>query len=160
MDTLSSAAFAFAPKGRSLRDRAAPLRERNSSEFDGDGFYFGVVGEAVFAEFAADAGLLEAAERGGGVEDVIAIHPDGAGADAVGDGVGFGDVLGPDGGGEAVERFVGALDDFADVLEFENGHYRAEDFFLRNLHVVLHVGENGGLDKVALVANAIAAGDE
>jgi len=45
--------------------------------------------------------LLVAAEGGCGVEDVVAIDPDGAGADAVGDGVGFGDVFGPYGGGQA-----------------------------------------------------------
>jgi len=31
---------------------------------------------------------------------------------------------------------------------------------LRDLHVVLNVGENGGLDEVAFFSDAIAAGDE
>jgi len=31
---------------------------------------------------------------------------------------------------------------------------------LRDRHVVFHVGENGRLDEVALVANAIPTGDE
>ena len=72
----------------------------------------------------------------------------------------LGDVLGPDCGGQAVHRFVGALDDFVDVLELQDGHYRAEDFFLRDLHVVLHIGENGRLDEISFVAYAISAGDE
>ncbi len=67
---------------------------------------FGVVVEGGFAEFAADAGHLVTAEGGGGVEDVVAVDPDGAGAEFVGDLVGFGDVFGPDGGGEAVEALV------------------------------------------------------
>src|SRR5882757_8949541 len=113
----------------------------------GHGFDFGVVGEAVFAEFAANAGLLEAAEGSRSVEHVVAVDPDGAGANRVRDGVGLGDVLGPDRGGQAVHIFVGALDDFAEVRELENGHDRAEDFFLGDLHVVLHVRENGGLDE-------------
>src|SRR6266436_9403681 len=94
--------------------RAAPLRVI-SSELDGNGFYFRIVGQAVFAEFAADAGLLESAEWSAGVEDVVAIHPHGAGADAVSDGVSLGDVFGPHRGGEAVGRFIGAFDDFAGV---------------------------------------------
>jgi len=34
--------------------------------------------------------------------------------------------------------------------------FRAEDFFLRDLHVVLNVGENGGLDEVPLSADTVA----
>ena len=51
-------------------------------------------------------------------------------------------------------------DDFVDIFEFEDGHDRAEDFFLSDLHVVLNIGENGGLDEVAFVADTIAAGEE
>ena len=52
--------------------------------------------------------MLESAKGSGGVEDVVAIHPDGAGADAIGYGVRLGDVLSPDGCGESVNVFVGA----------------------------------------------------
>jgi len=59
---------------------------------------------------------------------------------------GLGDVFGPDGSGQAVEGFVGALDYFVDVLEFQDGHYRAEDFLARS-SCVLNVGETVGSMK-------------
>src|SRR3954463_13542630 len=92
-----------------------------------DGFYFRVIAQRVFAEFAADAGHFEAAEGGGGVEDVVAVDPDGAGLELGGHAVGLADVAGPDGGGEAVHAAVAALDDVVDVLERDDGHDGAED---------------------------------
>src|SRR4051812_48250361 len=67
-----------------------------SVERDGHGLQLGVVVEGLLAQLAADAGHLEAAEGGGGVEDVVAVDPDGAGPEAVGDRVGLADVAGPD----------------------------------------------------------------
>src|SRR5215510_10471980 len=107
----------FAPRLRTFVSAVFALLTRKDKcfvhellvKFDGDGFYFGVISEAVFAEFAADAGLLESAEWGRGVKHVVAVHPYGAGAHAVGNGVGFRDVLGPNGSGEAVDIFVSAL---------------------------------------------------
>ncbi len=131
-----------------------------SAHGNGDGFDFGVVAEGVFAEFAADAGHFEAAEGGGGVEDVVAVDPDGAGFEFGGDAVGLGDVFGPDGGGEAVHVFVAAGDDFVNVFEFDDGEDGAEDFFLGDFMVVLDVREDGRFDEVAFVADAVAAGDE
>src|SRR5690606_9547726 len=58
----------------------------------------GVGVEAAFAEFAADAAHLEAAEGGGSVEDVVAVDPNGAGLDFRGQQVGLGDVARPDSG--------------------------------------------------------------
>jgi hypothetical protein len=71
--------------------------------------------QAVLAEFAAHAGLFEAAEGRRGVEDVIAVDPDRARADVVGDGVRLADIAGPDGGGQSVVGAVGALDDIVDA---------------------------------------------
>jgi hypothetical protein len=50
------------------------------------------------AHLAAPAGLLVPAERQGRVEDVVAVDPDGPGAQLLRQGVGLGDVLGPDPG--------------------------------------------------------------
>ena len=50
------------------------------SELDGDGFDFGVIVECFCSHFAAPARLLEAAEGESGVENVVAVDPDGAGA--------------------------------------------------------------------------------
>src|SRR3954468_18875631 len=124
-----------------------------------DGFYFGVVAQGVFAEFAADAAHFEAAERGGGVEDVVAVDPDGASAELGGEAVGFGDVAGPDGGGQAVHGAVTAGDHFVDVLEGDDGHDRAENLFAGDFHFIFDVGENCRLDEVALLADALAAGE-
>src|ERR1700688_3793738 len=91
-----------------------PFSRPRRLELNRYGFYFRVVGESIFAELAADARLLESAKRRGSVEDVIAVHPHRSGAYVVGDGVSLSDVLSPNCGGQPVERFVRALDDFTD----------------------------------------------
>src|SRR5690348_3195772 len=63
---------------------------------------FGVGLEGLVAHLTAPAGLLVPAERQGRVEDVVAVDPDGPGAELLRQGVGLGDVLGPDPGAEAV----------------------------------------------------------
>src|SRR4051812_44739656 len=108
--------------------KPTPRGGTRSLECNGHGLCFGVGFEAFFAEFAAVAGHFVAAEGGGGVEDVVAVDPDGAGAELGGEGVGFGDVAGPDGGGEAVGGGVGAGGDFVERLELEHGHDGAKDF--------------------------------
>src|SRR6202166_3197676 len=121
------------------------------------GFYFRVVGESIFAQFAPNPGLFKSAKRRGSIENVVAVYPHRSGAYVVGYRVSFGDVVGPNRGGQAVERFVGALNDFTDILEAKDGHDRAENFFLRDLHVVVHIGEHRGLNEKSLVADTIAA---
>src|SRR5262245_52825870 len=64
---------------------------------DGDRLELGVVFQRRFAELAADSAGLVAAEGSRGVEDVVAVDPDGAGAEAFGDRVGLLDVARPDG---------------------------------------------------------------
>src|ERR1019366_6674319 len=81
----------------------------DSSERDGDGFDFGVVVEDFFAHFAAPTGLLVSAERQRGVEDVVAVDPHGAGAQAARHLVGKAEVLRPHGGGQPEDSVVGAL---------------------------------------------------
>lgn len=63
-----------------------------------------------------------------------------------------------DGGGQAVVGVVGELEGLRLVLELGDGADGAEDLFLHDLHVGADVGEDGGLDEVALVAVAGAAG--
>ena len=64
--------------------------------------------------------------------------------------MGLVDVARPDGGGQAVERAVAALDHLVDVLELQDAHHRPEDLVPGDRHLVLHVGEDGRLDEVAL----------
>src|ERR1700722_3521818 len=124
-----------------------------------DGFYFGVVFEGFVAHFAAPAGLLVAAERKSGVEDVVAVDPDGAGAELVGDLVGFLDVARPDACGEAVDGVVGFFHDFVEIGEGSRDDDGAEDFLLHDFHIFGGVDEDRRLDEVALVTVAFAAGD-
>lgn len=62
-----------------------------------------------------------------------------------------------DGGGKAIGGGVAQTDRVGFVLEFRNRTHGAEDFFLHDLHVFLHVGEDGRLDEVALFAVALSA---
>jgi hypothetical protein len=65
-----------------------------------------VIVERLLAKTAA----LEPAERGGGIEDVVAVDPHGSRTHAIGDGVGLADVSRPDRRGQAVVSAVGPLD--------------------------------------------------
>jgi hypothetical protein len=62
----------------------------------GDGFDFGVGPEGLVAHSRSPAGLLVPAERQCRVEHVVAVDPDCAGPDLLGQGARRGDVLGPD----------------------------------------------------------------
>src|SRR5277367_5438097 len=39
-------------------------------------FHFGVIPQRIFAKFPADAAHFETTKRSGGIEDVVAVHPD------------------------------------------------------------------------------------
>src|SRR5207253_6049259 len=119
---------------------------------------FGVGLEGLVAHLAAPAGLLAPTERQGRVEDVVAVDPDGPGADLLGQGVGLGDVPGPDPGAQAVAGVVRLGGDLVQAAERLGHHDRAEDLLADDLHVRTGVGDDGGLDEVALVAEAAAAG--
>src|SRR5262245_17517856 len=113
--------------------------------------------QGVLAQFAAVSAHLVAAEGGGGIEDIVAVDPDGAGAQAVGDAVRLGDVAGPDGGGQAEMGLVAAFHHLVGVLEREHVHHWAENFVAGDFHLILDVVEDRRLDEVALVADAITA---
>src|ERR1700678_1498012 len=94
--------------------RWGSLRNRSPTACDelklyGDSLNFCVLLQSVLAEFAADSGLLEAAERGARIEDVVAIHPNRARTDAVRDRMSFLDVARPDRRRETVGGAIGAL---------------------------------------------------
>src|SRR5450755_4636919 len=89
------------PGGRSGPPGAAWLK------LGGDGLDLGVVVQHLVAHLTAPAGLLVAAERQRGVEHVVAVDPDRAGPELLGQGVRLGDVPGPDAGPEAVFAVVG-----------------------------------------------------
>lgn len=135
---------------------ASSLTEHGAASADGDGLALGVVGKGSLTKLAADTRLLEATEGQGGVEPVVAVDPDGTSLEGVGDADGGVDVLGVDGGGETVAGVVAEGDDLSLVLELGDGADGAENLLLHDLHVGADVGEDGGLDEVALVAVAVA----
>src|SRR2546429_9070546 len=77
------------------RHGTEPLAPDLRLQLHGDCLDFGILLQPVFPEFPADAGLLESPERRGGVENVIAVHPDGARANRVGDRVRLADIPRP-----------------------------------------------------------------
>ena len=86
-------------------------------QLGGNGFDFGVGLKGLVTHLAAPAGLLVAAERQCRVEHVVAVDPDGAGSELLGQGVGLGDVAGPDARAEAVFAVVGDTGDLIQVGE-------------------------------------------
>lgn len=94
------------------------------------------------------------------MKGVVGVDPDGTSLQGVGDLNGGVEVGGVDGGGETVCGVVADADGFFLGLELCDGADGTEDFFLHNGHVVLDVGEDGGLDEVALVALALTTGDD
>ena len=91
------------------------------------------------------------------VEDVVAVDPDGAGAKARGDLVGFVDVARPNAGRETVFGVVGLGDQVVDIAERNGGDDGPENLFSDNFHFVVGVHEHGRLDEVAFIALPAAA---
>ena len=134
------------------------LTKQSIAETDADSLRLSVVSQSVLAQLAADTGLLVAAEGQLVVKGVVGVDPDGAGAERARDLDGGVEVLGVHGGGEAVGGVVAELDGLLLGLELSDRADRAEDLLLHDLHVLGDVGEDGGLDEVALVALALATG--
>src|SRR5262249_55610054 len=85
--------------------------------------------EGLHAELAAEAGLLEAAERRRGPDRAVRVDRQDAGLDSAGDADGAGAVPRPDRAGGAVRR-VGRLGHRVGlVVERDDGDDRAEDVF-------------------------------
>lgn len=91
------------------------------------------------------------------MQHVVLIDPDGPRAKRIRDPDGGVEVLGVQGSSKAEGSGVAQTDRVGFVLEFCNRTHGAEDFFLHNLHVFLHVGEDGGLNEVAFFAVALSA---
>src|SRR5262245_26805521 len=76
---------------------SAAARRRRPRQFDGYGLDLGVVLQGGLAVLPAVTGHLEAPEGRRGIDDVVAVHPDGARLDGPGERVGLVDVLRPNG---------------------------------------------------------------
>src|SRR2546423_5703100 len=69
-----------------------------------------IVVQRLAPQISPEPGELVAPKRGGGVIEVVRIHPDGPSLDRAGHAVRLRDVSGPDPRREAVQRAVGELD--------------------------------------------------
>src|SRR5215469_3430858 len=124
----------------------------------GDRLDLRVVIEDVVAHFPTPARLLVAAEWQRSVEDVVAVDPHGAGADLLGERVRLGDIAGPYSGAKPVRGVVGLCGDLVEAAELLGDDHGPEDLLADDLHVWSGVGEDGGLDEVAPVAEPAPAG--
>src|SRR6266852_7014650 len=108
----------------------------------GDGLDLEIFFQAVFAPFAAVAGLLVAAKRRGAVVR-NALQVDVAGAQLAADLAGAFDGVGGDVTGETIRRVVGDPHRVGFILGAEDGENGAKNFLARNRHLVGDVGEDG-----------------
>jgi hypothetical protein len=109
-------------------------------------------------KLASDTALLEATEWQLPVERVVCVDPDSSGLERVRHLDGCVEVRCVDCGSETVVGVVTDRDGILLGLELGDGAHGAEDLFLYNLHVLGDVGEDGGFDEEALVADTLAAG--
>jgi hypothetical protein len=124
-------------------------------QLNGNRLVLCVVGEGCLAEFSSNSTLFVSSEWKLVVEHVIAVHPDCAGLESVGNAEGGVEVLGVDSGSETVSGVVGEVKDLSLVLELGNSADGAENLLLHDLHVGADVGEDGGLDEVTLVTETL-----
>lgn len=103
---------------------------------------------------------LEATEGQLPVKSVVCVDPNGTSLEGVGDLNGGVEVGCVDGGSKTVCGVVAHADGVFLGLELGDRADGTEDLFLHDGHVVLDVGEDGGLDEVSLVALALTAGDD
>src|ERR1700758_3097940 len=106
---------------------------------------------------ATPARLLKAAERHSRVENVIAVDPHGTSTQLRGGCVGFVNVARPDGGSKPVDVVVRSANQVITSLEWNGGDHRSEDFFADNLHLLVGIYKDRGLDEVTLRSVTLSA---
>ena len=85
------------------------------------------------------------------MKSVVCVDPHCSGLERIGNLDGSLQVAGVESGSETICGRVANLNDLFLGLELGNCAYWAENLFLLNLHVLGNVGEDGGLNEVALV---------
>ena len=116
--------------------------------------------EALAAELAAEAGLLEAAEGAGVVVGQRVVDPDGAGAQLAHAADGALEVGGVDVGAEAELGAVGELDRLVERGDGDDRGDRAEGLLAQQGAVGGGAGDDGGGEEVAALGAAAVAADE
>src|SRR5215217_3499808 len=126
--------------------RSAPT---HALEVDCHVFGLQVLFDAFRAAFAAEAGVLDTAEGGGGVGDHALVEAYHAGLETLADAQGPLKVAGVDVGHEAVFCVVGGCYGLLFRIEGGDRGHGAEDFLLEERRVVGDVVEDGGAVEVA-----------
>ena len=119
------------------------------AERDVHGLLVGVEVDRAVAALVAEAGRLDAAERGAEVAHVVRVEPHHAGLDRLREVVRALEVVRPDVGGEAVLRVVRERERLFVGVERGDRDDRAEDLLLEDPRVGRDVGEHGRRDEVA-----------
>src|SRR5262249_55455820 len=111
--------------------------------------------QAPRAELPADAGLLVAAERGRGGDQVVVVDPNRAGPQTRGDRQRARDVPGPDAARQTVDRVVRDPDGILDRLVADHREHRPEDLLLGDPHPVVDLAEDRRLYVAAAGRRAL-----
>src|SRR6202049_5109277 len=133
---------------------AVILRNRGANSLD-----LGVLLEDLVTHLAAPTGLFVSAEREGGVKHVVAIDPNGSGAEHARDLVSFLDVASPHTGGQTVDRVVCLRGNFLDIAERNRGDHGTENLFPHHFHFFVGVHQDRGLYEVTFVPVSRSSGD-
>src|SRR6266568_3278701 len=90
------------------------------------------------------------------LKHLVAVDPDGAGAQSRGKAMRLAQIIGPDATAQTVHGLVGLWQHVLDVLKRQGYQHRAKDLFLHHPHVLLDIHQHGGLEKVALLTVPLA----
>src|SRR4029453_10700769 len=121
---------------------AAPPAHQAGSEVHGDVLGLQVLGDALGAALAADAGLLDPAEGGGRVRDQALVEADHARLQPLDDPERALQVAGVDVGDQPELGIVGGRDRRLLVVEAGHRGHRPEDLLLEDTGVAGHVGQH------------------
>jgi len=108
---------------------------------------------------ASESGLFETAERHVGIDEVVAVHPDGAGADPGDQPLHCAQVVRPDARTQAVRGVIRQDSESVEIIEPLRDQHGPEDFLANDPHVGADTGKHGGLDIVARCRGRLAAGE-
>jgi hypothetical protein len=118
-----------------------------------------IILKRIRTQLSADTRFLVSTKGSLVVGHIVLVNPDCAGLESVGDADRSVEVVGVNTSCQTVGGVVGELENFLFVLEFLDCADRSENFFLDNLHLVVDVGEDGGLNVVALVTQSLTSDD-
>src|ERR1700722_4198914 len=112
---------------------------------------FAISRKTLHAAFAAEAAFLVAAKGAGGIEFVVGVGPDDAGAEVVHHLENLAAFVGPDAGTQAIRSVVGALEGFFGCAKGHHAEDGAENFLLCDAMRGGDAGKKTRTEPIALV---------